>query len=352
MKSTRTYNEENERVKRAYLTYLRLAKGYATVSVDKVADALLRFENAIGMKPFKNISTEDAKRFKDVLDSTTNTRTGKPVSAALKVNVLNSVRAFVHWLADRPGYKSSIRHSDADYFGPTLKDARIAQTRRPIPHPSPEQVLHAFRLMPDTTIIDRRNKALFAIMMLTGARIAAAVTLTIGHVDLAAGSIFQDGRNVKTKFSKSFTTWFLPIDPIYLDCLTAWIAELRGQLLFSSTDSLFPRPKMQVSPELGFQCIGLTRAPYSGEESLRKFIKEAFTSAGLPPFTPHRFRNTLVQMSNAFCSTPEQIKAISMNLGHEKISTTIDDYGRLSPERQGEIIKAMRRKANDMPDTD
>ena len=184
------------------------------------------------------------------------------------------------------------------------------------------------------------------------ARIAAAATLNIGHVDLTVGSIFQDGRYVKTKFSKCFTTWFLRIDPIYLDRMTAWIAELRGQLLFSSTDPLFPRPKMQVSPELGFQCVGLTRTPYSSEDRLRKFIKEAFTAAGLPPFTPHRFRNTLVQMSNAFCSTPEQIKAISMNLGHDKTSTTVDDYGRLSPERQGEVIKAMRRWAKDEPGTE
>ena len=38
-----------------------------------------------------------------------------------------------------------------------------------------------------------------------------------------------------------------------------------------------------------------------------------------------------------------------MNLGHEKISTTIDDYGRLSPERQGEVIRAMRPKPKDEP---
>ncbi len=31
-----------------------------------------------------------------------------------------------------------------------------------------------------------------------------------------------------------------------------------------------------------------------------------------------------------------------MNLGHSKVSTTIDDYCRISPERQGEIIKKMR----------
>ena len=344
MKSTRNFNEENERVKRAYLTYLRQAKGYATVSVDKAADALLRFENAIGMKSFKNISTEDAKRFKDVLEASKNSKTGNPLSAALRVNVLTSVKAFIHWLADRPGFKSRISHSDADYFAPTLKDARIAHTRRPIPHPSPEQVAHAFRLMPDASVIDRRNKALFALMILSGARIAAAASLTIGHVDLAAGNIFQDGRDMRTKFSKSFTTWFLPIDPVYLDCLTAWIAELRGQLLFSTTDPLFPRPDMQASPELGFHCVGLSRKPYSSEDALRKLIKSAFTAAGLPPFTPHRFRNTLVEMCNDFCNTPEEIKAISMNLGHEKVSTTIDDYGRMSPERQGEVIKKMRRK--------
>jgi integrase/recombinase XerD len=347
VKSTRKFNEENERVKRAYMTYLRDAKGYAPVSVDKVADALLRLETAIGMKPFKNLSIEDAKKFKDALDASKNQRTGKQLSAALRVGVLTSVRAFVLWLADRPGFKSRIRHSDAAYFSPSLKEARIAHARRPIPHPSPAQAAHAFRLMPDATAIDRRNKALFALMMLTGARIAAAASLTIGHIDLKEGSIFQDGRNVNTKFSKSFTTWFLPIDPIYLACLTAWIAELRGQLLFGNTDPLFPRPKMMVSPTTGFQVVGLTREHYASEESLRKFIKEAFTNAGLPPFSPHRFRNTLVELSNSLCTTPEEIKALSMNLGHERVSTTIDDYGRLSPERQGEVIKAMRRKAKD-----
>ena len=52
-------------------------------------------------------------------------------------------------------------------------------------------------------------------------------------------------------------------------------------------------------------------------------------------------------MASKFCNTPEEIKAISMNLGHENVSTTIDDYGRISPERQGEIIKKMRKKKDE-----
>ena len=101
---------------------------------------------------------------------------------------------------------------------------------------------------------------------------------------------------------------------------------------------------MKVSPSNGFQFDGLSRTPYSGEETLRDIVKSTFAAAGLPPFTPHRFRNTLVRMSNSFVNTPEELKAVSMNLGHSRISTTIDDYGRISPERQGEVMKGLREK--------
>lgn len=271
-------------------------------SVEKVADALLRFESAIGFKSFKALTIGDARRFQDALDQAKNAKTGKPVSAAFRVNVLTQVRAFIHWLADRPGYKSPIRHSFADFFSPSRSDAHVAQARRPVPTATEAQTLHAFRQMPTATAIDRRNKAFFALMMLTGARIAAAASLTIGHVDLVEGSVVQDGRDVDTKFSKTFTSWFLPGDPIFLECLTAWIAELRDKMLFGPTDPMFPRPEMRVSPKLGFQCIGLSRTPHSSDNSLRKFIREALAAAGLPPFTPHRFRNTVVDMSNKYCT--------------------------------------------------
>ena len=206
-----------------------------------------------------------------------NARSGKPLSVSLRVNVQTSVKAFVHWLADRPGYKSLISHSIADYFGPSMKDARIARDRRPIPYPSEAQILHAFRLMPHVTDIDRRNRALLALLNLTGARIGAIASLMLGHIDLEDGCVNQDGRSVNTKFGKSFTTWFLPIDPMFIECLSDWINELRDLHLFSATDPLFPRPEMRVSSAKGFQFIGLSRKHYSGDESLRKIVKNAFT---------------------------------------------------------------------------
>lgn len=344
MKHTRKVNEENERIKRSYLQHLRLRRGRSATTTDKVADGLLRFESAIGWKSFKTITVEDAQRFRDALEQATSLKTGKALSASFRVNIQTSVRAAMHWLADQPGYRSRVSHSIAECFSPTLKDARIARARRPIPYPSIEEAAHAFRQMPDATVFERRNKALFALSMLTAARIAAAASLKIGHIDLVAGSIFQDGRDVNTKFSKTFTTWFFPVEGMYLDCLTAWIVELRTLLLFGTGDPLFPQPKMSVSSESGFQCTGLSRKPYVGEDRLRVFIKHAFTNAGLPAYSPHRFRNTLVDLGNIFCTTPAEIKAWSMNLGHDNISTTIDDYGAISPQRQGEIIRSMRKK--------
>ena len=53
--------------------------------------------------------------------------------------------------------------------------------------------------MPDGTEIERRDKAMFALLLLTGARDGAAASLRLKHVDLVEDQIFQDAREVKTK---------------------------------------------------------------------------------------------------------------------------------------------------------
>ncbi len=67
--------------------------------------------------------------------------------------------------------------------------------------------------------------------------------------------------------------------------------------------------------------------------------QEAFERAGLPYFNPHSFRNTLAQLGEKVCKTPEEFKAWSQNLGHEKVLTTFLSYGAVACQRQGEIIR-------------
>jgi integrase len=84
-------------------------------------------------------------------------------------------------------------------------------TRRESPAPSLEQVRHVVFSMPATDAIERRGRALAAFILLTGVRDGAVASLELKHVDLVERCVSQDGREVATKFGKSFSTWFFPV---------------------------------------------------------------------------------------------------------------------------------------------
>lgn len=336
----RKFLEENERIKRRYMHFLREAKGCDMATVDKAAEAILRFERCMGFKPFKRFRIEQAMTFKQRLTLERNARTGAPLSKATIDSTLRAVKAFFLWLADQPGYRSRIAYADAQYFNLNAKDARVAHTQRDTPFPTLEQCRHAFGQMPVETPLQRRNRALFAFLMLTGARDGAVASLRLKHIDLVENCVYQDGRDVNTKFAKTFTTWFFPVDTAYLDAFRDWVEYLRKNQLFGPGDALFPKPLMGHGNG-GYVCLGISRDPYSNADKIRAVIKDAFTGAGLPAFGPHSFRKTLGVLANEHCKSPEQFKAWSMNLGHENIATTLSAYCPVSPQRQGQLIQAM-----------
>lgn len=78
----REVNEENERVKRRYVTYLRQSKGQDQKSLDKVLAALLKFEKSTKFKSFKAFYIEQAATFKKFLDKSRHPKTKQPLSLA------------------------------------------------------------------------------------------------------------------------------------------------------------------------------------------------------------------------------------------------------------------------------
>lgn len=333
--------EENERIKREYLHWLREANRQSEDSVDKVAAALVRFEESTGFKPFKDFHIDQAVAFKKALAKSKSAGTGKPLAKATASGTLRNVKAFFKWLAFRPGFKKRIRPNDADYFNLSAKDEAVAHAHREKPYPSMEQALHAFRNMPEANDIELRNKALFALLLLTAARDGAVASLKLKHVDLVEGQIIQDAREVNTKASKTIYTWFFPVPSEFRQCFEAWVNRLRGPLLYGPDDPLFPQTAVAVGAGRHFEASGLKRAHWSTAAPIRKIVGDAFEKAGLPRFGPHSFRKTLAQLGERTCKTPEAFKAWSQNLGHEKVLTTFMSYGEVSRQRQGEIIKQL-----------
>ena len=333
------YNPANERIKRNYFTFLKEAKRHGEPTVDATAKALSRFESYTNYRDFKAFHFEQAVAFKKHLAEQKGQQSGEKLSKATLYSTLTQLKRFFQWLAWQPGYKSRVQYADAEYFNLSDKDTRIATAKRQQGFPTIEQIKHVISKMPVNSEIERRNRALVAFTRLTGARDSAIASLKLKHVDLIAGCVNQDAREVKTKFSKTFNTYFFPVGEEIHAIVSDWISYLRDKKLWGNDDPLFPATLVEQSPDRQFIAAGLARVHWSTASPIRSIFREAFMSAGLPYFNPHSFRNTLSQLGEEVCKTPEQFKAWSQNLGHEKVLTTFLSYGEVACQRQGEIIR-------------
>jgi len=331
------YNANNERIKRQYYVFLKNAKGLSEQMVDAAAKALSRFENYNKYRDFKAFHFEQAVAFKDYFAEQKG-QSGEKLSKATLHATLTQLKRFFQWLAMQPGYKSRIQYSDTEYFNLSDKDTRIATAKRQQMFPTIEQIKHVITKMPNNTEIERRNRALIAFTLLTGARDSAIASMKLKHIDLIAGCINQDAREVKTKFSKTFNTYFFPVGEEIHAIVSEWVLYLRNEKLWGNDDPLFPATLVVSGPDKQFVVAGLKREHWRNASPIRSIFQEAFISAGIPYFNPHSFRNTIVQLGEEVCKTAEEFKAWSQNLGHEKVLTTFLSYGEVSCQRQKDII--------------
>ncbi len=343
----RKHHPKNERTKRRYLDWLGDAKRRSTHSVDQVAAAIAAFEASTNYKDFALFHIEQARRFKRELSEAINADTGKPLAKATIHSRLMAVKAFFQWLAREPGYRSRLNYSDAEYFNPSANDTRIAMTRRERPTPDLAQIHHVLDTMPAETGIERRDRAVIAFVVLTGARDGAIASLSLRHVDLGQRVVHQDARDVRTKFRKSFVTWFFPVGGHAEAIVREWIAFLQSELRFGPDDPLFPQTRIGLDAEGRFAPIGLERTHWKNADAIRRIFRQAFTAAGLPAFHPHSFRKTLARLGERLCTTPEEFKAWSQNLGHEDVMITFSSYGSVPLHRQQAIIRALGEPRSD-----
>lgn len=340
------HNADNERIKRRYFAYLKEAMRYSEQTVDAVAKALDRFETDTKHRDFKAFHFEQAVAFKRRLAEQASQRTGEKLSKATLHATLAHVKKFFHWLAGQPGYKSRLQYSDADYFNLSEKDVRVATTRREQVGPTVDQVKHVIATMPAGTAIERRNRALIAFTLLTAARDSAIASMKLKHVDLVANCVNQDARDVQTKFSKTFTTFFFPVGDEIRQIVVEWVVFLQEEMLWGNNDPLFPATRVALGESRQFEAVGLARTHWSSAARIRAIFRDAFTQADLPYFNPHSFRNTLARLGQTVCQTPEDYKAWSQNLGHDKVLTTFISYGQVESLRQGEIIRGLATPNN------
>lgn len=333
---------ENERAKREYCTYLEHAKGRNAVTVDGVLAAIARFERHTKFRDFHTFRPEVAVAFKRALAAQADPGATDRLSLATIHTTLRSLQAFFHWLAGQPGYKSRLAYTDSEYFRLSDNEVRIATAESERPAPTLEQITRVLEVMPTGTPVERRNRALIAFAILTGARDGALASFRLKHVDLAEGVVSHDARDgVKSKRRKSFKTWFFPVGANAAQIVSDWIEYLRTGLLWGPEDPLFPRTAIVQGTSFAFTVGGLAREGWASANPVRQVFREAFATAGLPYFHPHTFRRTLALLGERVCKTPEEFKVWSQNLGHDSVLTTFLSYGSVPSRRHADVMRSL-----------
>jgi integrase len=348
----KTHDAQNERIKRRYFTFLKEAKRFSESSLDGVAKAIHRFENYTRFRDFRQFHIQQAVAFKADLAKQRHARTQAPLSKATLLSTLNALKTFFQWLAGQPGYKSRLKYVDAEYFNLSEKETRVAKARRDQRVPTMEQIRHVLETMPAGSEIEQRNRALIAFTLLTGARDGAIASLKLKHIDMTEGKLDQDAREVNTKFSKTFTTYFFPVGDDVRSIVAQWVEYLSAEKLWGPDDPLFPATRVALGERHQFEASGVARTHWSNAGPIRAIFREAFERAGIPYANPHSFRATLAGLGERLCGTPEEFKAWSQNMGHEGVMTTFTSYGEVSRERQARIIRSLNDEeapAGDLP---
>ena len=90
---------------------------------------------------------------------------------------------------------------------------------------------------------------MLAFTILTGARDNATASFRLKHLDLADHQLFQDARDVRTKFRKTFSTWFFPVGEDFVAIVAEGKTELEAIHAFGPDDPLFPQTDVSFGPQ-------------------------------------------------------------------------------------------------------
>jgi integrase len=337
-------NADNERIKRDYFTYLENACGLSKFSIEKRSIAILRYEAQNGWVSLINYSVQRALDYKAHLSTL-------DLQPPTRVAELRGLINFFSWMIESKSRSVKFSVLEVGYLRASLAERNAAQSTRMVLYPKVSEALIAFRAMPGRTHAEQRDRALFGLLASTGIRIGAVRTLRVKHLDLTRRLIHQDPLDVSTKFRKEIFTFILDVEDEFEQALVQWVRRLIDELQFGPDDPILPKTLLSENLKRSFEQRELSRVPYDTTQMLANIIKKTFTSAGLPPFSPHRFRNMLVHEIYARELSPSQLRAWSQNLGHTTPKTSILAYGKLTVEEQEAIIRKGSKGQTNKPVT-
>jgi integrase len=328
---------ENAKIKMKYFSYLKDAEGLSPKTISIKERIITNFEKSEGLASFKNFSSDVAIKYKQNMFSK------KPAISLQTISYqLNTLQQFFKWLILQPGYKHN-RLSDVKYFNITRGDRNAINTSdKLIRTPEFEHVLNLLSSIPNTSELNKRDRAIIIFLLLSGIRVDSLIRIPIGAYDRNTHIVTLNPLGgVKTKFSKVLRVQLLPFKSELLHEFDAYVDFLVNEKKYDLNNPLFPATKVVSKIENNRNCFEantLSKEFWKGTNSVRDILKKHCKAAGLEYFSPHSYRRLHMTYAERYCVGIEEYIALSQNLGHENLQTTYRSYGKLSENRKHELL--------------
>lgn len=324
---------ENERIKHQYFDKFIFRSGKSKATLRKVISAIQIFEEFNNFQDFKLFKYENAKEFqKYLLDKYSN-------SMQSAYRTIQAVQEFFLWLKERSGYKR-LDYDDIKSLRLSLKDVEKAKTTKPRKIIGIDKWEEMILNIKPKDEVGLRGRAIFVCLLLTGIRIEALISLKIRDINLDENYIFQDSNHVNTKFSTSHKTNLWNFKAEIKQILINWVKLLKDENDFTDQDPLFPKIQITVN-QFQFEKDGFKKEFLKQPDIIRKELEKQFKNANLGYYTPHTIRHSLTSLFMGFDLTPEQLKAVSQNLSHKNLVTTVNNYYQVHEFKQDQIIEEL-----------
>lgn len=344
------FKAKNEKIKRKYFKWLQDAEGYSMATVESIEKAIWDYESFSKDDDYAHFNDKSAKDFKKWL-SEKKLKSGEIISLQTQYDRLRHLKKFFTWLSGQAGYKSKINVYDTSYLRLDKKLAKIATAPKveEDDYPTLEFVKKLCKSIEVKNEIDLRDRALIAFTLLSGMRDHAIITLPFGCFNPETLEVKQDPRKgVHTKFSKTIVSVLFQFDEELLGYVLEWFNFLKVDKVFGLKDPLFPATRVEQMSETEyiFEAKGVEPVFWRSTSTMRKIFEERTKNANLEYFSPHKYRHSATRLATDNCKSAEQIKAVSQNLGHEHVGTTLLTYGRLHNHRVKEVVTELNFKKN------
>ena len=338
-------NPGNARIRYLFQRHLVDGLGWDTTTVDAILYGWTRFEIFSGHRDFAKLDGEQVIQFRDHLKDAFSEQTGKPLSRSSVLHILGDCRICFEWLSGRKGFRGIDRDA-VSYFGMPRKDRKLLRNpkeRRVADIADLKQVLAQ---MEGSSLVDRRNRAIVSVFLLTGLRIDSVASVLLKLVDLERRCIDADATQMRLKGDRSEKVFFLPIDALAEKYFVEWVGELKS-LGFPEESALFPKTPTLQAIRNGAVPASVDFSVWKGTKQVREVFKNVFDKAGVDYAIPHNVRKSIVAHYFSFGLTPEEILALSANLAHISLDTTIKSYAKPPEERRRHLIANLKRFENE-----